>query len=128
MNVCSVDACVAGGCTVAECIADGAPAPDACACDAFGAHLGQLASFDALEFCVPLPSDDLELRISEALPGVRCMGSRGRIGCDLERERLCLWEPEGRDPSGLLSCTDWGRICSVSLFPGIERIQGTFFE
>jgi len=137
LDECTVDACVAGSCALVlgedctrcntSCRQDGAAPPSSCECRKFGDDLLTLGQFDAIEFCVPR-AGDAEAQVETLLAGLRCMDSRGRIGCDLGTQRLCLWEPvePGHDP--LLSCGNWAALCAVSRLRAVQAIRGTWFE
>ena len=135
-DICTIDACVDRGCTQGvapectacndSCGADGIDPPEVCECAKFGDDLGRLGSYDAIELCIPWPSD-LDRRLAEILPDVSCGAGRGLIGCDLDLQRRCSWEApvQGREP--LLPCGVWNKLCEVSRLGSVRRIRGMFY-
>ena len=76
-----------------------------------------------------MPADgDWQAEVEALLPDVRCFAGRGRIGCDPERELLCLWEPRRVQGDARLGCGSWSALCAVSELEGVAAIRGTFFE
>lgn len=88
----------------------------------------------SVEFCVPRDDPALDARIRAIVPVARVHASRGRAGCDRDRQRLYLVETgsrglggcEGHD--GPMSEAGWARLCRLAALPEIEAVHPTWFE
>jgi hypothetical protein len=87
----------------------------------------------SVEFCIPADDPGALAAVQKIAPGVECMGSRGRAGCDLTSEILCLFEvrshclfdsdgPRGLDDAG------WGTVCELAGLPFVREIVPTWYE
>jgi hypothetical protein len=87
----------------------------------------------SVEFCIPADDPGALAAVQDIASSVECMGSRGRAGCDLDTEILCLVEvrdhclsdrasPRGLDDAG------WDMVCELAGLPFVREIVPTWYE
>lgn len=86
-----------------------------------------------VEFCIPADDPGALAAVQKITPGVECMGSRGRAGCDLDTEILCLVEvrdhcPSDPDHPRALDDAGWDMVCELAGLPFVREIVPTWYE
>jgi hypothetical protein len=85
----------------------------------------------SIEFCLPADDPAALAAVQRIAPGVTCLQTRGRAGCDLPSQRLCLVETRGMcRPDAARAMTDagWRTVCDLAALPFVERIVPTWYE
>ncbi len=84
----------------------------------------------SVEFCLPAHDDAALIAVREIVPGVRCMQARGRAGCDLDREILCMVETSGLcvEAYGAMTDAGWALVCEVAALDAVREIVPTWYE
>jgi hypothetical protein len=84
----------------------------------------------SVEFCLPA-HDRAALDLVRALvPEVHCMQARGRAGCDLDREMLCMVETAELcvEIHGAMTDAGWALINELAALDAVREIVPTWYE
>jgi hypothetical protein len=85
----------------------------------------------SFEFCLPANDPAALAAVQRIAPGVTCLQSRGRVGCDRDSQRLCLVETRGMcrlDASRAMTDAGWQTVCDVAALPFVETVVPTWYE
>ena len=84
----------------------------------------------SVEFCIPADDRSALEAVRAIVPDVHCMPARGRAGCDLDRELLCMVETHGMcvEYHGALTDAGWGMVCDLAELPFVREIVPTWYE
>jgi hypothetical protein len=85
----------------------------------------------SVEFCLPADDPSALASVQRIAPGVTCLQARGRAGCDLHSQRLCLVETRGMcRPDATRAMTDagWQTVCDLAALPFVGTVVPTWYE
>jgi hypothetical protein len=84
----------------------------------------------SFEFCIPQDDPEALAAVLEIAPTAACLkGSRGRAGCDLETQMLCLVNRDGMCAANdAMNDTGWQTVCELASLPSVEKIVPTWYE
>jgi hypothetical protein len=84
----------------------------------------------SFEFCVPKNDPEAMAAVLEIAPDAGCVaGSRGRAGCDLETQVLCLVSTRGMcAESDAMADTGWQTTCDLAGLPFVQKVVPTWYE
>lgn len=88
----------------------------------------------SVEFCVAKADAALQTQVKRIAPSVRTGRSRGRVGCEPEKEVIYFFPTPGHDTAvctgrhGALTDRAWRQLRELAALEGIRRIAATWYE
>jgi hypothetical protein len=84
----------------------------------------------SFEFCVPTKNLNALAMVRQIVPQAECGPHRGRAGCDLETEVLCMVAVDRWCPvrHGAMTDEGWQTVCDLAALPHIREIVATWYE
>jgi hypothetical protein len=88
-------------------------------------------SDDSFEFCIPAGDPQALAQVHAIAPDALCGTMRGRAGCDLQTQLLCMVHTEGLcypDQPEAMTLAGWQMTCDLAALPFVETIVATWYE
>ena len=84
----------------------------------------------SFEFCVPTENLNAMALVRQIVPQAECGPHRGRAGCDLETEVLCMVSIDRMciERHGAMTDGGWQTVCDLAALPHIREIVPTWYE